>query len=202
MIKIIKQTTRVFRSVILKETHVDYKANLRSFIGTFIGVGLIVFVQKDILSKNDHFFLIAPLGASGVLLYGAPQSPFAQPRNLIGGHLISALIGVTIQQILPNTPLIAAPLAVSSSILFMQITRTLHPPGGATALIAIIGSKKVKLLGYMFIVNPVLTGALVLLFVALIINNLTSDKQYPTDGSFTLFLKRVFPKSKKDSFSK
>jgi len=78
----------------------------------------------------------------------------------------------------------------------MQITKTLHPPGGATALIAVIGSEKVKSLGFLYVVSPVLTGALILLAVALVFNNLTPYRKYPTDEKFTRFFKRVFLKGR------
>lgn len=104
----------------------------------------------------------------------------AQPRNLIGGHVISALIGVTIYRFLPDIIWITAPLAVALSIVAMQLTKTLHPPGGATALIAIIGSEKIKTLGYFYVLSPVLSGSLILLAVALIVNNATKNRHYPS----------------------
>lgn len=194
----IKRSLRVSRYVIYKETLIDYKENLWSFLGSFIGIGLIAFAQTKFVETNDNYFLIGSFGASSVLIYGAIQSPLAQPRNLIGGHLISAFIGVTVQKILPEMIWLTAPLAVSLAIVGMQITKTLHPPGGATALIAIIGSEKIKHLGFMYLVSPVLTGVITLLCVALIFNNLTSNRKYPTDKKFTRFFKRVFLKSKKD----
>ncbi len=194
----IKRSLRVSRYVIYKETLIDYKENLWSFLGSFIGIGLIAFAQTKFVETNDNYFLIGSFGASSVLIYGAIQSPLAQPRNLIGGHLISAFIGVTVQKILPDMIWLTAPLAVSLAIVGMQITKTLHPPGGATALIAIIGSEKIKHLGFMYLVSPVLTGVITLLCVALIFNNLTSNRKYPTDKKFTRFFKRVFLKSKKD----
>jgi len=118
------------------------------------------------------------------LVYGIIQSPFSQPRNLVGGHLISAIVVVTVHKIVPDIIWIAAPLAVSFSIIFMQMTKTLHPPGGATALIAIIGSDKIKSLGYMYVFSPVLIGVLILLVVALIFNNMTSSRTYPSHSTY------------------
>ncbi len=192
--KRIKRGIRVSRYVIYKETFVDYKEHFWSFVGAFIGIGLIALFQSDILSKSENVFLIGSFGASSVLVYGAIQSPLAQPRNLIGGHVISALVGVTIYQILPDIIWLTAPLAVSLSIVAMQITKTLHPPGGATALIPIIGTEKIKSLGYLYVLSPVLTGALILFFVALIFNNVTSHRKYPTERKFTTSIKRIFTK--------
>ncbi|HSI77294.1 MAG TPA: HPP family protein, partial [Lunatimonas sp.] len=91
----------------------------------------------------ENIFLIGSFGATAVLVYGAIQSPLAQPRNLLGGHILSAIIGVSVYKMMPEIIWITAPLAVSLSILTMQYTRTLHPPGGATALIAVVGTEKI-----------------------------------------------------------
>jgi CBS-domain-containing membrane protein len=190
----LKRGLRASRYIIYKETLVDYKEHFWSFIGAFIGIGLIAFFQSHLLTKDENIFLIGSFGASSVLIYGAIQSPLAQPRNLIGGHLFSAFIGVTIYKLFPDIIWLTAPLAVALSIVVMQITKTLHPPGGATALIAVIGSEKIKTLGYMYILSPVLTGSLILFVVALIFNNITKLRRYPTDQRFTNYLKRMFMK--------
>lgn len=190
----VKRGLRVTRYVIYKETLVNFKEHVWSFIGSFIGIGLIAFLQGKSLTQIDTVFLIGSFGASSVLVYGAIQSPLAQPRNLLGGHLISALIGVSVFKLLPDVIWLTAPLAVSLSIVFMQITKTLHPPGGATALIAVIGSEKIKSLGFFYVISPVLSGCLILLLVALIFNNLTSNRRYPTDEKYTRFFKRPFLK--------
>jgi len=144
---------------------------------------------------QDKIMLIGSFGASSVLVYGSIQSPLAQPRNLIGGHLVSALIGVTIYKFLPDTVWLTASLAVSLSIVLMQITKTLHPPGGATALIAIIGSAKIKSLGYFYVISPVLVGVLILYVVALIFNNMTPNRKYPTDKKFTRMIKKFLART-------
>jgi CBS domain-containing membrane protein len=194
--KNIKRGLRVSRYIIYKETLVDYKEHFWSFVGAFIGIGVIAFFQSSILTKNENVFLIGSFGASSVLIYGAIQSPLAQPRNLIGGHLVSAIVGVTIYKLLPDIIWLNAPLAVALSIVSMQITKTLHPPGGATALIAVIGSEKIKILGYIYVLSPVLTGSLILFIVALIFNNITSHRKYPTDKRFTNSIRRMFIKKK------
>ncbi len=129
----------------------------------------------------DQVFLIGSFGASAVLVYGATNSPLAQPRNLIGGHVICAIVGVTVYKLVGSEELywLSASLAVSFSIVSMQITKTLHPPGGATALIANIGSDNIKDLGYFYVLNPVLSGVLVLFVVAIIVNNFPKDRDYP-----------------------
>ena len=196
MRKRIKRGLRVSRYIIYKETLVDFKEHFWSFVGAFTGIGLIGFFQSHLLTRDENVFLIGSFGASSVLIYGAIQSPLAQPRNLIGGHLISAIIGVTIYQLLPDIIWLTAPLAVAVSIIAMQMTKTLHPPGGATALIAVIGSEKIKALGYLYVLSPVLTGTLILFVVALVFNNITTHRRYPTDKQFTHSIKRMFIKRK------
>lgn len=191
--KKIKRNLRISRYVVYRETLVDYKEHFWSFIGAFVGIGLIAFLQTFYLTREENVFLIGSFGATCVLIYGAIQSPLAQPRNLIGGHLVSALIGVTVYKTMPDIIWLTAPIAVAFSIVLMQITKTLHPPGGATALIAVIGSEKIKALGYWYVLTPVLTGALILFIVALIFNNMTPNRKYPTNSRLTrFFLKKVY----------
>src|SRR3954463_6032826 len=152
----IKRSYRRVKYVLYKETLIDSKEHLFTFLGAFVGIGLIGYLNSSHFIAYDHLFLIGSFGASSVLIYGAINSPLAQPRNLIGGHVVCALVGVTIFKTLPDIVWITAPLAVSLSIVMMQVTKTLHPPGGATALIAVIGSAKVKSLGYLYVISPVL----------------------------------------------
>lgn len=180
----VKRSYRISRYIIYKETLVNYKEAFWSFFGSFIGISLIGYIQSNYLSSIENVFLIGSFGATAVLIYGAIQSPLAQPRNLIGGHLISAVIGVTIYRFVPDPIWLSAPLAVSLSIVAMQYTKTMHPPGGATALRAVIGTEKIKSLGYMYVISPVLSGVLILLVVALIFNNITDNRKYPSNGRF------------------
>lgn len=190
-IKKIKRTYRKTRYVLYKETLVDFREHFWAFLGSFIGIGIIAYMQSQTLPQSDVVWMIGSFGASSVLVYGVIQSPLAQPRNLIGGHLVSAIIGVTVQQLAPDILWITAPLAVSLSIVLMQVTKTLHPPGGATALIAVTGSAEIKNLGYWYVISPVLTGTLILLAVALLFNNMTSKRIYPVDRKFFGFKKHI-----------
>ena len=195
-IKQIKRNARKVRYVLYKETLLDFREHLITFIGAFGGIALIAFMQIGKIDGPDNLFLIGSFGASAVLIYGIVHSPLAQPRNLIGGHLFSAVIGVTIQKILPGQVWLAPSLAVAISIVVMQITKTLHPPGGATALIATIGSEKIKALGYWYVINPVLSGVIILFVVALICNNSVETRSYPS-GSFKLFTRLRGKRNKK-----
>ncbi|MFN3402813.1 MAG: HPP family protein [Cytophagaceae bacterium] len=157
---------RIFRIVLLKEaSSVGRSVNLQllwTFLCSFIGIGAIAWLNYTFLEVKDYVFLIGSFGASAVILYASPGSPFAKPRNLFGGHLISAFIGVTISILCPEPLWFSSGLAVSSAIVIMQMTKTIHPPGGATALIAIIGSEKIKSLGFFYLISPVLSGILIL----------------------------------------
>lgn len=153
---------------------------LFSWVGGFIGIALIGWLgDNNHLTEQDHLFLIGSFGATAVLLYGSPSAPFSQPRYVIGGHVLSALVGVTIYLLLPQPIWLASALAVSTAILVMHLTRTTHPPGGATALIAVIGSEKIHEIGYWYVVDPVLEGILLMLLVALLVNNLSPLRKYP-----------------------
>ncbi|WP_312343047.1 HPP family protein [Chryseobacterium binzhouense] len=190
MKKTIKRTLRVSKYVIYRETLIDKKEHLWSFLGAFFGIGIIAFLQSQYLFEQENIFLIGSFGASSVLIYGAIQSPLAQPRNLIGGHVLSALAGVTVYQLVPDIIWLSAPLAVASSIVIMQYTKTLHPPGGATALIAVSSTGKIPDLGYWYVLSPVLSGCIILLAVALVFNNLTQNRTYPNHSRIKNMLRK------------
>jgi CBS-domain-containing membrane protein len=152
---------------------------LWSWLGAFIGIGAVALVSAQFFSGHGLSLMIGSFGASAVLIYGAPRSPLAQPRNLIGGHVISAFIGVVCWQLFGDIPGLAQALAVATAIALMHLTRTLHPPGGATALIATLGVPEIDRLGFWFILMPALLGPLILLVVALLVNNLPRTRRYP-----------------------
>lgn len=151
-----------------------------SWLGSFTGIAAIyVLGHWQGLHLENQLFLIGSFGASAVLLYAIPMSPFAQPRNLVLGHILSALIGVTCARYLPLEHVLTAATAVSLSIVVMHYTRSLHPPGGATALIAVAGGTDIQQLGYHYVLVPVALGAFLMLIVALLINNLSPLRRYP-----------------------
>lgn len=151
---------------------------LWSWTGAFLGIALVAYLNFNILA-GSALMIVGSFGASAVLIYGAIKSPLAQPRNFLGGHFFSALIGVASYQLLHDHMWLASSVAVATAIAFMHATKTLHPPGGATALIAVIGGKDVHNLGYLYAVIPVGAGAILMLAVALLVNNLAKDRRYP-----------------------
>ena len=175
----IRRHAKRAKYIFYKETLIDAREHFWTFLGSFVGIASIALLHEGFITSMDNLFLIGSFGASSVLIYGIINSPLAQPRNLIGGHLICALVGVTIYKLIPGQLWLSSALSVSLSIVLMQITKTLHPPGGATALIANIGSEKIKSLGYLYVLSPVLTGVIVLFVAAILFNNLTRHRTYP-----------------------
>ena len=124
--------------------------------------------------------VLGSMGASAVLLYGAPAAPFSQPRNLFGGHMLACFIGVSCHEFISvpmGTPILAAPVAVASSIVLMKLTRTLHPPAGGTTLIAVLGSPQLHALGYQLLVPTALDAAI--LFGVAVAGNRALGIRYP-----------------------
>lgn len=152
---------------------------LWSWVGAFLGIGAISYANFHVFEKIDLLMIVGSFGASAVLIYGAIKSPLAQPRNLVGGHVISALIGVASYQLFAPHLWLAAGVGVATAIAAMHATRTLHPPGGATALIAVIGGEKIHGLGFLYALFPVAGGVLIMLAIALLINNIPKNRRYP-----------------------
>ena len=150
-----------------------------SALGCFLGISSVYWVgHLQGFSLEDSLFLVGSFGASAILIYGIPEAIPSQPRNLIGGHVLSAIAGVSCAMLIP-TPMIAAAAAVASAVVVMHLGRCVHPPGGATALIAVIGGQHIHALGYWYVITPIASGAILMLIVALITNNLSSQRRYP-----------------------
>jgi CBS-domain-containing membrane protein len=123
--------------------------------------------------------VVASMGASAVLLFATPHGALSQPWPLLGGHLVSAAVGVACAQWLAAEPMLAASLAVALAIAAMYTLRCLHPPGGATALYAVVGGDSVHALGYAYLLTPVLVNVLVLLVIAVAFNYPFAWRRYP-----------------------
>ncbi|MFC5408950.1 HPP family protein [Larkinella bovis] len=171
---------RIARYVVHRQTIVEPANHFWTFMGAFIAIAAIGLLQQAQFTRQDDVFLIGSFGASCVLIFGSTHSPLAQPRNLVGGHFLASLIGVAVYKLMPDQLWLSSALAVSLSIVVMQMTRTLHPPAGATALIANIGSEKIKSLGFGYTISPVMSGVMILLVIALIVNNLPAKRSYPS----------------------
>uniref|UniRef100_E6QQM6 HPP transmembrane region domain-containing protein n=1 Tax=mine drainage metagenome TaxID=410659 RepID=E6QQM6_9ZZZZ len=150
-----------------------------SWIGGFCGIAAVAWLDHLFFAGTDLSLMIASFGASAVLVYGAVRSPLAQPRNLVGGHFVSAIVGVICWKLFHPYPVLAQAIAVASAIATMHFTRTLHPPGGATALNAVIGSAALHKLGFWYVIMPATVGPLILLVVAVLVNNIPATRKYP-----------------------
>lgn len=147
-----------------------------SWVGAFCGMAIICLLSAGWLSQE--LLIVGSFGATSVLIYAAPESPFAQPSHVLFGSIISAFIGVACYKVLGASP-IAMALAVSLAILAMQLTHTVHPPGAAAALIAVAGSDSVQQLGWWYPFMPIGAGCIVMLIVAIVVNNLARHRRYP-----------------------
>jgi CBS-domain-containing membrane protein len=146
-----------------------------SWLGGFLGIAVLGYAHFNVPDRSDALMLITAFGSSAVIVFGDKESRSAQPRNLIGGHVLSALVGVLSYKILSDQPWLAASVATAVSIVVMRLTKTLHPPGGATALLAVVGTDGIHNLGFFYVVSPVAIGAAVLLLFGLTINNIPKN---------------------------
>ncbi|XKE44490.1 HPP family protein [Halomonas organivorans] len=155
---------------------VDWRDAAWSWLGAFIGMSAVAWLGERWLAH--HLLIVGSFGATSVLIYATPESPLAQPRNVLLGSMLSALVGVACFQWLGGSALAVA-LAVSLAVLAMQLTHTVHPPGAAAALIAVIGGPEVHALGWLYPLMPVGIGCTVMLIVAILVNNLARHRRYP-----------------------
>jgi hypothetical protein len=142
---------------------------LVSYLGSFIGIGALAYLSI----ASGYPVIAAPFGAAAVLVFAVPNSPLAQPRNLILGNLIGAIISVLMVFLFGSEPWVMA-LSVATAIKIMQLTKTLHPPGGAVALVGVLSQAT-----WSFILTPVLVGSIILLFCTFAFNNVMPDRSYP-----------------------
>lgn len=154
---------------------------LWSVISSALGIGALGLLGGVAPWFSDAAgpLVIGAFGASAVLLYGAPNSPLAQPYNVLVGHLVSAVIGVAAYRAVGVCNALSMAAGVSLAIGAMQLTRSVHPPGGATALIAVIGGERIHTLGFHYVLSPVMVGAVVLVAVAYVTNRLYGEGRWP-----------------------
>ncbi|GAA3930228.1 HPP family protein [Litoribacillus peritrichatus] len=174
----------------VEKSTTSHQEKLNSALGGFIGVVIIYGASNYLFGQTLSVFIIASVGASAVLVFAVPHGALSQPWPVIGGHMASAGVGV-LCAVLINNKLIASASAVSLSILTMYYLRCLHPPGGATALTAVLGSGSHPEPDVWFIVNPVLFNVLLLIVFAFVYHFLLRNQYYP---SHSLNRKHTFRK--------
>lgn len=145
----------------------------RHVFWSWFGSFLAITATSYLAIKTKSPLLMAPFGATSVLIFGVPESPLAQPRNVIGGNCLAALFSLIIVQLLGSSPW-AMGAAVSGAIAIMQITGTLHPPSGAVALVVMMTKPD-----WQFLLTPALEGSMILVLCAVIFNNLAEERTYP-----------------------
>jgi CBS domain-containing membrane protein len=162
----------------LELSPVSHVERLVSLLGGFAGIYAIILISAQFVEGPAAAMIVASMGASAVLLFAVPHGPLSQPWPVFGGHLISALVGVSCAKLIPHSALAAA-AAVSLAIGAMHYLRCIHPPGGATALTAVVGGSGVQALGYGYVLAPVLLNVLVILTVAVLFNAPFAWRRYP-----------------------
>lgn len=148
---------------------VDLKDSIIGFIGGFTTI-LILLLLMEI---SGIPLIMAPFGASCVLVFGVQNSPLSQPRSVIGGHFLSTLVGLLVQELFGNS-MYAIAFATGFAIFIMMVTKTTHPPAGADALVVMLSQ-----FSWSFLFMPVLLGSVVIVGVAFILNNVVKGRKYP-----------------------
>ena len=156
---------------------IDKKLIIQS---TLAGIFSIITIGVlTVLSYKTSYgiFLIASFGSTMVLLYGYPESPFAQPKNIILGHFLTALIGIIFLNFVPLPIFLNIPLAVGFGVMFMILFKVTHPPAGGNPIIVIIGS-----VSYDYLINPIILGALIVILFGVVLNRFVLRKKYPENN--------------------
>jgi CBS-domain-containing membrane protein len=157
---------------------VSHRERLVSALGGLVGMLAVYFASRTLGDASATPLLIFSIGASTVLVFAVPHGSLSQPWPVFGGHLVSALIGVACARLVPDAALAAA-AAVGLSIGAMHYLRCIHPPGGATALVAVLGGAPVQALGFGFVLTPVLFNVVILLVAAVAFNAFFPWRRYP-----------------------
>ena len=158
---------------------VSTSEKLASTLGGFIGIFLISFISYQFTGASGAALIVPSMGASAVLVFAVPHGKLSQPWALFGGQLSSAFVGVSCYLLIPNIYL-AAGLAVGLAIGTMHVLRCIHPPGGATALVAVVGTAQIHEMGFEYLLTPVLLNTVIIFLTAFIFNNFFPWRRYPT----------------------
>ncbi len=153
---------------------IEKKLIIKSTLAGIFSIITIGFLTVLTYKTSYGIFLIASFGSTMVLLYGYPESPFAQPKNIILGHFLTALIGVIFLNFVPLPIFLNIPVAVGFGVMFMILLKVTHPPAGGNPIIVIIGS-----VSFDYLLTPVLIGSIIVVMFGIIINKFLFKKEYP-----------------------
>ena len=151
---------------------INPKASILGFIGGFTVILILLLLTR----VTHNLWIMAPFGASCVLAFGVWDSPLSQPRNIVGGHMLSTCVGLLCKNFLGDSMLVTA-LAVGLAIMTMMLTKTTHPPAGADPLVVLLTK---QITGWSYLITPVLVGSLVVVLCAMFVNNVPKERNYPT----------------------
>lgn len=161
-----------------EQAAISRRERVVSALAAGIAIAAVIWASQQLAQSEHRPFVIASMGSSAVLLFAVFHSPLSQPWALVGGHLVSAALGVLCAQIVAN-PIAAAAAALGLAMLAMHWLRCLHPPAGATAVFAVIGGQPIQALGWGYVLSVVGANVAFLLLAALVLNNLLPDRRYP-----------------------
>lgn len=165
----------------VEQNTTSHTEKIASSVGGLLGIALVYLLSLRLGSSVPSVLIVASIGASAVLVFAVPHGALSQPWPVMGGHIISATIGVICFQTFHNQ-VVAASAAVGFAILFMYYLRCLHPPGGATALLAVIGGEPIHNMGFGFVIDPIFTNISILLISAVAFNFPLRRRSYPAHG--------------------
>jgi len=174
-----KETVAWWRGLLgIELSPVSHRERLISALGACIGMMLVYAMTRAVFGPGHALVVAAPVGATAVLLFAIPHSAMSQPWPVVGGYAISTTVGVACAMLVPNE-LVAAGLAVGLSVAFMHYLHCLHPPGGAIALMAVIGGDPIRQMGFNFVVAPVLINVLIVVAAAIVFGAFFPWRRYP-----------------------
>ena len=167
-----------FRFITVDPVNLSIKGKLLSVLSSFIAILAVAWVTQTLSISAAYPIIVASMGASAVILFIIPHSPLAQPWPLVGGHLISAIIGITCAQLIADT-IFASACASGASVFAMLLLRCLHPPAAATALTPILAGGPFNFMNYSFVLMPVGINVAIMLVMAIVINRWVLRYEYP-----------------------
>jgi len=169
---------RIKRFIGFESNNTGHVEKWVSGTGALIGILAVAWISQHYVPARDAAWVVASMGATAVLVFAVPHGPLSQPWPVIMGHTVSALIGVACAQWIPEL-VIAAAIAVAVAITAMHYLQCIHPPGGATALTAVIGGEQLHSLGFQYVITPVLFNAVIMVLIAIAFNYAFKWRRYP-----------------------